>query len=279
MTDLAQMPEHLLKTYLLPFAWKLAGALALWVVGWWAINLLSRVLGASLLLKDADPTLVVYGQATLRVSLRILLILAVLSIFGVETTSFAALLAGAGVAIGAAWSGLLSNLAAGVFLVVLRPFRVGDVISAAGLTGEVKEIGLFATAIDTADNVRAFVGNTRVINENILNYSANAHRRLELRVQIAHGIDLADAIARVRDKLPAIPNVLQNPEPLVGVTEFNNSGMLLAVRPCCAQRHYLQVFFDTNRMIHDTFEEAGFPVPATYQVSLPAGAPPAFSKS
>lgn len=273
LTDLTLLPEHLLKAYLLPFAWKFAGAIALWMVGWWGIGVLTRLLEAALLRRQADPTLVTYGRATLRVGLRLLLVLAVLGIFGIESTSFAALLAGAGVAIGAAWSGLLSNLAAGVFLVILRPFRVGDVISAGGITGEVKEIGLFATAVDTAENVRAFLGNSKVITENILNYTANSYRRLDLRVLLAHGVDASDAITRLRARLPEVANVLATPEPVVGVVEISGAGMLLAVRPCCAQRHFLQVSYDTHRMVQEVFTAAGYPAPATYQVSVTPAAP------
>ena len=131
---------------------KLLGAIAIWIVGRWLIGLALRMIGSTLSRQKFDPTLIRYIHSALAALLNIVLVIAMLGFFGVETTSFAALIAAAGVAIGMAWSGLLSNFAGGVFLVVLQPFKVGDFITAAGVTGTVEEIGLFATTLDTPDN-------------------------------------------------------------------------------------------------------------------------------
>lgn len=139
--------------------------------------------------RKLDATLIEYLESALGVMLRILLVIAVLSLFGVETASFAAILAAAGIAIGMAWSGLLANFAAGVFLILLRPIRVGDFIEAGGVMGTVREIGMFATVIDTMDNVRTVVGNNKIFADNITNFTTNPYRRVDLACQLGHGVD------------------------------------------------------------------------------------------
>jgi small conductance mechanosensitive channel len=258
---------HFLQTYALPFAWRVLGALVLWIVGGWIIRIVARLARNAMALRHVDRTLATYANGVIVVGLRILLVIAILGVFGIETTSLAALLAAAGIAIGTAWSGLLSNFAAGVFLVVLRPFKVGDIIQAAGVTGEVKAIGLFMTALNTGENLRTFVGNSKVLAENIVNYSTNGYRRVDLRAQLAFGVDPRDAIARLTERISAIPNVLSTPAPQIAINEFGPSGPVLAVRPFCATEHYLQVYFDTNAAISAELAEAGYPIPATYQVT------------
>jgi small conductance mechanosensitive channel len=250
-----------LKTQLTGFGLKLLGALLLWFVGGWLIKtgveLLSRVLKK----QSIDPTLIKYLTNFLGVTLQIVLIVAILGYFGVETTSFAALLAAGGIAIGAAWSGLLAHFAAGVFLVIFRPFNVGDFITAGGVTGTVHEIGLFVTSIDTLDNVRTIVANNTIFSGNIQNFTVNPYRRVELVAQLSHGIDPDDAMARLRQVISAIPNVETNPAPEIDILEFNLAGPVLSVRPYCNNEHYWQVYFDTNKAISETFGQAGYPVP------------------
>ncbi len=136
------------------FGLKILGALAAWIVGRWLIGLVLRAIGAALERgKKVDATLANYLRSIFNVVLNVVLVLAILDIFGVKTTSFAALLAGAGLAIGTAWGGLLTHFAAGVFMQVLRPFKVGDFVSVGGITGTVRELGLFGTTIVTPDNV------------------------------------------------------------------------------------------------------------------------------
>jgi small conductance mechanosensitive channel len=198
--------------------------------------------------------------------LNIILVIAILGFFGVQTTSLAALIAAAGVAIGLAWSGLLSNFAAGVFLVILQPLRVGDFVTAGGVTGTVHEVGLFASSIDTLDNVRNIVGNAKIFGDVIQNFSTNPYRRVELTAQLAHGVDVHTAMAVLKKALAAIPNVMTNPAPDVEILTFNLAGPVLAVRPYCNNKDYWQVYFDTNRLIKETFTTAGFAVPEQHYV-------------
>ena len=222
---------ELFKLYAIPFLWQALGAIAVWLVGGILIRFACRMVAAAMTARNLDRTLTSYVTSALSILLRVVLIAGVLGMFGVESTSFAALLAAAGVAIGMAWAGLLANFAAGVFLVLLRPFKVGDIISAAGVNGEVKEIGLFATTLDTRNNVRIFVGNNKLFADNIINHSHNSYVRLELRAQVAHGVDPFAIAARIRELVARIPNVVAAPAPDVGVVEYNAAGTLLFVCP------------------------------------------------
>jgi small conductance mechanosensitive channel len=244
---------------LMAVGWKLVGAVALWLIGRWLIALALRLVGRALASQHFDVTLARYLQTALRIVLNVALIVAILGFFGVETTSFAALLAAGGVAIGVAWGGLLANFAAGAFLVVLRPFKVGDAVSAAGVIGTVEAVGLFATIINTSDNVRTIVGNNKIFSDTIQNFSANPYRRVDLTATISNSVDHRDAIRVITQRLSAIPNVLSAPAPDVDILQFTPAGPLLCVRPYCANQHYWQVYFDTNRLIRESFTEAGFP--------------------
>ncbi|PZU45770.1 MAG: mechanosensitive ion channel protein MscS [Sphingomonas sp.] len=240
---------------------KIAAAFALYMVGRWlisfAINLLSRVLTA----RNFDATLQRYIASILGVILNILLVVAILGYFGLQTTSFAALLAGVGLAVGAAWSGLLGNFAAGAFLIIFRPYKVGDYVVAGGVEGTVTAIGMFNTVINTPDNVVTVVGNSKVSTEVISNYSANAYRRVERQAQLAFGVDPLVAIEKLKPALAAIPNVLAEPAPTVEILDFNERGTLLCVRPYCHTDNYWQVYFDTNKAISATFAAEGYPAP------------------
>lgn len=240
---------------------KVLGAIVLWVVGRMIIGFAARLVRRAVDRQGLDPTLSRWVASSLVVVLNIMLFLAILSLFGVETTTFAALIAAAGVAIGVAWSGLLSNFAAGVFLVTLRPFRVGDFVTAGGVTGTVVEIGLFVITLDTPDNVHTVVGNSKVFADTIQNYSANPYRRVDLVAQLPHGVEPMLATGLLKDRLTKIPNVLKSPAPDVEILQFTPMGPVLAVRPYCKNANYWQVYFDTNRVIRDAFGNAGFPVP------------------
>ncbi len=259
---------QLVTDYGAAFAVKILAAIAFWVVGRWligvAVSFVQRALGN----QQVDPTVLRYLGSFITVTLNILLVIGILGYFGVQTTTFAALIAAVGLAIGMAWSGLLANLAAGGFIIVLRPFKVGDFISAGGVTGTVTEIGLFATAITTPDNVLTLVGNNKIFSDNILNYTANPYRRVELKAQLAGSADWHAAAALLKLRISAIDNVLATPAVDVEILEFNLVGPVLAVRPYCHNDHYWRVYFDTNQVIKDALGEAGFPAPMPAQTVI-----------
>ena len=261
----------MLNTYLVPFGLKILAAIAIWIAGSVAINGFAKLARRALTLRHLDPTLANYAVSTIHVALRIVLVMAILEVCGIPTTSFAALIGAAGVAIGVAWSGLLSNFAAGIFLVVLHPFKVGDYINAAGQTGTVIEIGLFMTIMTTDNNLRVYIGNNKLFSDTITNYNVNDSRRVDQRCQIAGNVDPAEAIALLTERVSRIPNVLKAPAPNVSIVEFNALGSLLAVRLFAPTPNFGQVNNDTNNVIAETARSAGWPAPATYQVSVPSG--------
>ncbi|MFG6449085.1 mechanosensitive ion channel family protein [Roseateles sp. BYS180W] len=245
-------------------ALKVAAALAAWIIGRWiiglAVGLVTKALEAG---RRIDATLSTYLRSILTVLLNIVLVLAILDIFGIQTTSFAALLAGAGLAIGTAWGGLLTHFAAGVFMQVLRPFKVGDFVQVGGVVGTVSEIGLFGTTVITPDNVQTIVGNNKIFSDTIQNFSTLPHRRVDCVAKVANSVDPNEAIERLRPVIAAIANVKASPAPDIEILSFTPEGPLLCVRPYTHTDHYWQVYFDTHKAVVATFGAAGYPVPET----------------
>jgi small conductance mechanosensitive channel len=257
---------------------KILGAIAVWFVGRYLIKLAVRVMSAGMLRQHIDPTLTRYLGNIINAALTIGLIIALLGYFGFETTSFAALIAGIGLAIGAAWAGLLANFAAGAFLIVLRPFKVGDYVKVAGVEGTVREIGIFSTMIEAGDHVIAYVGNNKIFSDTIQNFSRSPVRRVERTAQLAHGVDVNDAVTRLKAAIEKVPNVAKSPAPVVEIVDFTTRGPVLAVRPFTHNDNYWQVYFDTNKAISDTFGQAGYPIPTEHVQNTriePPGAAPA----
>lgn len=238
---------------------QILGALVLYIVGRWLISLVVSAVARVLGKQKVEPTVLRFSGNALSVVLNITLVVAILGYFGVQTTTFAALLAAAGLAVGTAWAGLLANFAAGAFLLVLRPFKVGDFITAAGVTGTVHEIGLFVTSLDTPDNVRTFVGNNKIFSDTIQNFAVNPYRRVELTAQIAGAADPALAITRLKERMAEIANVVKVPAPEVTILTFTPFGPVLAVRPYCHNDHYWQVYFDGNLAIREVLGDSTFP--------------------
>ena len=258
--------KQLLSTTVTELGIKILAALAFWFIGRWLIGRVVAVMRAALNRNHVDPTLIKYLGSIVAVALNITLVLGILGYFGIQTTSFAALLAGAGVAIGAAWSGMLGNFAAGAFMLILRPFKVGDFVSVGGVTGTVHELGLFGTTIVTPDNVLTVVGNGKIFADTIQNFSALPVRRVERTAQLAGGVDPLDAIARFKAAVAKIPNVATDPAPEVNLLEMTLVGPVISVRPYTNTDHYWQVYFDTNEMIVRVCREAGWPAPTPTQI-------------
>lgn len=244
------------------FGLKLIGALLAWIIGRWIIGIVSGLIRKVLERgKKFDSTLINYIVSIAGVLMTIGLVLGILDMVGIQTASFAALIAGAGLAIGTAWGGLLTHFAAGAFMQVLRPFKVGDFVTAGGVTGTVQELGLFGTTIVTPDNVKTIVGNNKVFGDTIQNFSALPVRRVECVGKVANTVDPQDAIKRLTAAIKQIPNVATTPAPEISIVSFSPEGPVLGVRPYTNNDHYWQVYFDTNAAIVKTFNEAGYPVP------------------
>ena len=243
---------------------KILAAIVFWVVGRWLIGRVVSLMQTAMSRNSVDPTLTKYLGSIVAIALNVTLVLGILGYFGIQTTSFAAMLAGAGVAIGAAWSGMLGNFAAGAFMLVLRPFKVGDFVTIGGITGTIHELGLFGTTLITPDNVLTMVGNGKVFGDTVQNFSALPSRRVERTAQLAQGVDPLDAIARLKAAVARIPNVVASPAPEVHLLDLKLEGPVISVRPYTHTDHYWQVYFDTNEAIVKVCQEAGWPVPAVY---------------
>ncbi len=261
-----QSMQTFLSTTLTDLAIKILAAIAFWIIGRWLIGQVVSLMQSAMNRNKVDPTLTKYLGSIVTIALNIALVLGILGYFGIQTTSFAAMLAGAGVAIGAAWSGMLGNFAAGAFMLVLRPFKVGDFVQIGGVVGTVHELGLFGTTIITPDNVCTLVGNSKVFGDTVMNFSARPSRRVERTAQIAGAVDPLDAIARFKAELAKIPHVLAEPAPEVNLLETNLLGHVIAVRPYCHTDHYWSVYFATNEMMVRVGREAGWPAPTPVQI-------------
>jgi small conductance mechanosensitive channel len=264
--DIASV-QTFLSTTLIDVALKVVAALAFWIVGRWLIQRVVNVMQMAMGRNHVDHTLTKYLGSIVAIMLNIALVLGILGYFGIQTTSFAALLAGAGVAVGAAWSGLLGNFAAGAFLLVLRPFKVGDFVSVAGVAGTVRELGLFGTTIVTPDNVMTLVGNGKIFADTIQNFSSLPVRRVDRQAQLAGSVNPLEAIDKLRDAIATIPHVVAEPAPEVCLLDMNLNGPVIAVRPYTGNEHYWQVYFDTNEAIVRVAREAGWPAPTPVQIT------------
>jgi small conductance mechanosensitive channel len=257
------------------FGFRILGAIVIWAVGVKLGGMLVRLLARTMDRSVVDQTTMTYMVNTLLVAIKIVLAIVILGFLGVETTSFAALLAAAGIAIGAAWSGLLANFAAGAFLVVFRPFKVGDAIEGGGVVGTVKEIGLFVTTVDAGDNVRTYVGNSKLFSDNIKNFSANPHRRAELNVPLPEGVDLPASMNLVMDRVARIPHVLESPAPAVAVTGPIGPGPWLTVSASAYTPHFGEMKSDLHHAVWEAVRDTRSLAPAQREAERDgAEAPP-----
>lgn len=246
----------------LDFVVQVTAALALLILGRWAIVALRVFVRKALEHKKLDVTLALYIDTALGVLLTILLVIASLGVLGIETTSLAGILAAAGVAIGVAWSGLLSNLAAGVFMVILRPFKKGDTVQIGGVIGDVEKIGIFGTTLVAPDGTKVIVGNTKAFNDNIHNLSDAPHRRIDARIQLPWACDPQGFHDAVMKRLAADARVLKLPALRTETIEHTALGPVAAVRPYCVPSDYAEVLFLTNQIVAEEIRNAGLPNPS-----------------
>jgi small conductance mechanosensitive channel len=240
---------------------KIIGALIIFIVGKWVAKWLRGVVVKLMHKSNVDGTLVSFVQSIVYILLMIVVILAALNALGVDTTSFAAILAAAGLAIGLALQGTLGNIGSGVLIITFRPFNVGDVVTIGGETGAVAAISMFATILHTPDNKVVTVPNTAVTGGNITNFSARDTRRLDLTFGIGYEDDLKLAKSVLEDIIKADERVLTDPAPFVGVRELGDSSVNFAFRPWVKSEDYWAVHFDMMEKVKLTFDEKGISIP------------------
>ncbi len=244
-------------------AWglKALGALVVLFVGRSAARWARRITRTALQRGNTDPTLVPFISSLVYYLLLVFVAVAVLGMVGIQTASIIAVLGAAGLAVGFALQGTLSNLAAGVMLLIFRPFKNGDFIKAAGTSGTVEAIGIFTTLLKTPDNVAIIVPNANVWGDTIKNYAVNDTRRIDLVMGIGYGDDIQRAINTIQGVLNADDRVLQDPEAVVAVNELADSSVNLVVRPWCRREDYGALRWDLIRALKEQLEAAGCNIP------------------
>ena len=240
---------------------QVVGAIVLLILGRWVAGVLHRSARRGLERSKLDASLIPFLASIVYYLTLAVVLIAVLNLFGIETTSLIAVLGAAGLAIGLAMQGTLSNIAAGVMLLIFRPVRPGDYVEVAGVAGTAHEIGLFATTLDTPDNVRITVPNSGVFGETIKNYSTNDNRRNDLVMGIAYSDDIGRAIEVIQGVLNGDSRVLKDPAAVVAVGALGDSSVDLLVRPWCRKEDYWTLRFDLTRRCKEELEGAGLSIP------------------
>ena len=243
------------------FGIKVIGAIVILVVGRFAAGLGRRLMRKALQRAEVDKAVEGFVTRLTYFLILVFAVLAALAAFGIQTTSFLAVLGSAGLAIGLALQGSLSNFAAGVLILVLKPYRIGDYIEGAGVAGTVQAIQLFTTALTTPDNVKILAPNGKIFGDVIKNYSAHETRRADLVVGIGYGSDIQRAQEVIMGLLKEDARILPEPEPVIAVSELADSSVNLVIRPWVKRADLWPVKFDLTRRIKEAFDANGIEIP------------------
>lgn len=250
-----------LNDYIIPFAIDLAMAIVIFVIGKIVVKVLVSVLGKLLSKANYDNMLVEFLKSIANAILMLFVIVAALDQLGVDTTSLVAILGAAGLAIGLSLQGSLQNFAAGVMLLVFRPFKAGDYVDAGGVAGTVKSIGVFSTIMNTPDNKEIIVPNGNIYGGNIINFSAKDTRRVDMVFGIGYDDDLRKAKALLETMITEDSRILQDPKPQVAVSELGDSSVNFVVRPWVKSSDYWGVMFDFTEAVKLRFDAEGISIP------------------
>ncbi|HED64472.1 MAG TPA: mechanosensitive ion channel [Planctomycetes bacterium] len=240
---------------------QLLGAIAILVIGYFVVKILTGVVRRALGKTKIDATLTGFLCNVLQMAMLVFVVISAVTRLGVNTNSFVAILGAAGFAVGFAMQGSLSNFAAGVMLMIFRPLRKGDLVEAGGVLGIVDEIGVFATIINTLENKKAIVANSTITDGNIINYTANGKLRVDMTFGIGYGDDIDAAISTMQGILDADSRVLKDPAPTVALFEHGDSSVNFVCRPYVKPEHYWDVWFDTHKAVKEAFDAKGISIP------------------
>jgi len=258
MNDLSpDMFSGMIQTYGLPLLW----AVVIFIVGRIVAKSISNAVARAMTKAKVEDTLVKFTKSMLFVAMMVFVVIAAISKMGVETTSFAAVVAAAGLAIGLSLQGTLSNFASGVLLIIFRPFKAGDFIEAGGVSGIVEEVQIFCTLMRSGDNKQIIVPNSQVMGSTITNYSTKPTRRLDLVIGVGYGDDLQKVKVVLADLLAADERVLPEPQPTIGVLALGESSVDFAVRPWVNSGDYWPLLFDLQEAIKLRFDKEGISIP------------------
>ena len=247
----------------LSFCVSLMGALAFLFIGFWVSKLIVKALRKMMVRKNSDPGLISFVSSLANIALKIMIIISVMGMVGIQMTSFIAVLGAAGIAIGMALQGTLSNFASGVMILIFKPYKVDDYIEAQGVAGVVKEIQIFNTIITTVDNKTIIVPNSALATNLLTNYSKQDKRRVDWTVGVTYGTDFKVARDSIMRILEADSRILKDPAPFISIIELADSSVNIVVRAWVNTADYWDVFFDFNNKVYATFNEEGieFPFP------------------
>ncbi|MEM7704677.1 MAG: mechanosensitive ion channel domain-containing protein [Pseudomonadota bacterium] len=253
--------NNLLQEYAIPWAIKLALALVVYVVGRWIAKLIVAVVRRVMQRAKMDEILINFMCSILAALLTVVVVVAALDQLGLNTTSLVAVLGAAGLAVGLALQDSLKNFAAGVMLILFRPFKTGDYVEAAGVGGSVEELAVFWTRLKTPDNKMVIVSNGDIIASSITNYSANDTRRVDMVFGIGYDDDLDQARQLIEEVVTGHSQVLQDPAPTIALAELADSSVNFVVRPWSRTEDYWKVKFEITEQIKRRFDQAGVSIP------------------
>jgi len=253
--------SELMKSYIVNYGINIVLAILILIIGLWIAKSVSRIVAKILDKKSIDSTLSKFLTNLVKIILIAFVVIAAIDKVGIETTSFVALLGAAGLAIGFALQGSLSNFASGIMLIIFKPLKVGDYIEGGGVAGSVDEVGIFATVLNTPDNKVIYVPNSKLTSDNIVNYSARDTRRIDMVFGIGYSDDIDKAKNVIRDVLKNDPRILENPAPQIVVGELANSSVNFKVRPWVKSADYWSVYFDLTETIKKKFDENNVTIP------------------
>lgn len=251
----------IIKTYAVEFGYKFAGAVIALIIGLWVIKNVTKGLALVMKKRALDESLQPFLRSLLNITLKALLVVSVLSMLGVEMTSFIAILGAAGLAIGMALSGTLQNFAGGVMILIFKPFKVGDVISAQGHTASVFEIQIFNTILKTADNKHIIIPNGGLSTSSLVNFSMEKTRRVDWTFGIAYGDNIDTAKNVLLKLIKADTRIKTDPEPFIAVSELADSAVNIAVKVWVDSGDYWGVYFAMNENVYKTFGNEGLNIP------------------
>jgi small conductance mechanosensitive channel len=240
---------------------QVVGAVAVLIIGRWFAGLVRRSAGRALERGKVDPSLRPIFQSTAYYIVLTNTVIAVMNLFGIQTTSLIAVVGAAGLAIGLALQGTLSNFAAGVMLLMFRPFKLGDYVEIGGSSGSVAEISAFTTTLNTPDNIVVMIPNADIYGQAIKNYSANELRRVDMVMGISYDDNIGTAIEVIERIVKADERVVADPETTVAVAELGDSSVNLVVRPWCKGTDYWGLKFDLTRALKEGLEAGGCSIP------------------
>jgi len=235
------------------------------IIGFWIIGIVSRVLQKGLEKSKVELSLQKFLGSLVSVMLKVMLLISVASMIGIETTSFVAIIGAAGLAVGLALQGSLANFAGGVLVLLFKPYKIGDFIEAQGVSGAVREIQIFNTIITTGDNKTIIVPNGAISNGVITNYSSQTTRRVDMTFGIGYEDDISKAKSLLKKLIGEDTRILDNPEPLVVVSELADSSVNFTVRVWCNASDYWGIYFDMQEKVKLSFDEAGISIPYPQQ--------------